>query len=220
MCDRAAAITTRRQALRSLAGQTSARLLALVSVALLVAVVLVSLPAPPSGRNGIVAASLAAVGMVVVLVGPVEWFVHRYLLHASEWSLPRRRLGTGVAHTEHHRDPDDLRWLFLSGIDVAAMVLAFGALCSGWALPLGLLADPGGGTPSGTWLVPWLAAWSAATFALLHYEWVHLLVHTRYRPRSGYYRRLVANHRRHHHRNPQRWLGVTSTLGDRLFGTS
>ena len=54
---------------------------------------------------------------------------------------------------------------------------------------------------------------------MAHYEWVHLLVHTRYRPRSRYYRRLARNHRLHHYRNEDYWLGVTSNLGDRLLRT-
>lgn len=54
---------------------------------------------------------------------------------------------------------------------------------------------------------------------LAHYEWVHLLVHTRYRPKWPYYRGLARNHRRHHRRNEDYWLGVTSNTGDRLLRT-
>ena len=58
-----------------------------------------------------------------------------------------------------------------------------------------------------------------AYVALGHYEWTHLLVHTRYRPKSRYYKRLARNHRRHHFRNEDYWMGITSNLGDRMFGT-
>jgi sterol desaturase/sphingolipid hydroxylase (fatty acid hydroxylase superfamily) len=59
----------------------------------------------------------------------------------------------------------------------------------------------------------------AGLVALLHYEWVHLLVHSRYRPRSRYYSRLAKNHRLHHFRNESYWLGVTIDTGDRLART-
>ena len=58
-----------------------------------------------------------------------------------------------------------------------------------------------------------------AYLSLAHYEWVHLMVHTRYRPKTRFYRRLATNHRLHHYRNEKYWLGVTSNLGDRLLGT-
>jgi hypothetical protein len=57
-------------------------------------------------------------------------------------------------------------------------------------------------------------------FALaLHYEWVHLLVHTRVVPRTRLYQRLWRNHRLHHFKNEHYWYGVTMLSGDRLFGT-
>ena len=58
-------------------------------------------------------------------------------------------------------------------------------------------------------------------FALaLHYEWVHFLVHTRYRPRSARYEKLWRNHRLHHFKNEHYWYGVTMLSGDRLLGTA
>jgi hypothetical protein len=55
--------------------------------------------------------------------------------------------------------------------------------------------------------------------ALAHYEWTHLLVHSRYRPKSRFYARLSRNHRLHHFRNERYWLGVTSNSGDRILRT-
>ena len=62
-------------------------------------------------------------------------------------------------------------------------------------------------------------AWSAAAVGLLHYEWVHLLIHTRHRCRTRYYAALERHHRLHHYRNEHFWLGVTARSGDRLFRT-
>jgi len=68
-------------------------------------------------------------------------------------------------------------------------------------------------------LATYLTALLAAYVTLAHYEWTHLLVHTRYRPKNRYYKRLEANHRLHHYRNEHYWLGVTSNLGDRVLRT-
>jgi sterol desaturase/sphingolipid hydroxylase (fatty acid hydroxylase superfamily) len=64
-----------------------------------------------------------------------------------------------------------------------------------------------------------LTAWLLAAAGLLHYEFVHLMVHTRYRPHTRYYRGLARHHRLHHFRNERYWLGVTSNSGDRLMRT-
>ena len=64
-----------------------------------------------------------------------------------------------------------------------------------------------------------LTAVAAAAVALSHYEWSHFLFHTAYRPRTNRYRRLKANHRRHHWRDEHAWLGITSNLADRTLRT-
>jgi hypothetical protein len=144
--------------------------------------------------------------------GPVEWVIHLHLLHAPEQSFTSRRLGTGAGHREHHLDPTDLQWLMLRGVDAAVFMVAFAVLTAAWVFPLTLLT---GSTALGTYLT----ALSLVALGLAHYEWVHLLVHTTYRPRTRYYRRLARNHRRHHYRNEKFWLGVTTNSGDRLFRT-
>jgi sterol desaturase/sphingolipid hydroxylase (fatty acid hydroxylase superfamily) len=133
-------------------------------------------------------------------------------LHAPEASFRTRRLGTGSGHTEHHRDPGDLRWLLLTWRDAAIFAGGIGLITASWAAPLGLAF---GSSPSRAAL----SAWTVGLIALAHYEWTHLLVHTRYRCRSRYYRALARHHRLHHYRNEQYWLGVTSRWGDRLLGT-
>ena len=148
----------------------------------------------------------------VLIAGPVEWIIHRHLLHAEPTSWTSRTLGTGLRHREHHLDPPDIDWLMLRGVDAAVFVVAFGAITAGWTLPL--LAVTGSDL-----LGPFLSAWMLAAIGLAHYEWVHLLVHSRYRCRSRYYARLARNHRRHHYRNERYWLGVTTNSGDRLMRT-
>ena len=68
-------------------------------------------------------------------------------------------------------------------------------------------------------LGPSLTGAAIASLSLLHYEWSHYLFHSKYRPRTRYYARLKRNHRLHHWRNENYWLGVTSNFGDRVIGT-
>jgi hypothetical protein len=155
---------------------------------------------------------VGAIALIVAIVGPFEWVVHKYALHAPEESWRYRVAKTGVGHRQHHVDPPDLQWLMLRPIDVGvylpqiALMLAVIA-----ALPLWMAGAP--------ILGPYLTAFAAAGVGLAHYELTHLLVHTRYRPRSRYYSRLARHHRLHHFRNEQYWLGVTSNSGDRLLHT-
>ncbi len=154
----------------------------------------------------------AVVVLTIVLTGPVEWFLHLFLLHAPDDSYRMRRLGTGTGHREHHLDPSHVGWLLLAGRDALTFQLMIAAFTAAWlALPLQLFGQPV--------LAPYLTGVATSWLVLLHYEWVHLLVHTRYRARNRYYRRLTTNHRLHHFRNEHHWLGVTSNFGDRLLGT-
>ncbi len=149
----------------------------------------------------------AAVVLGVFAAWPLqEWLIHVFILHfrplrvgrwAIDFAVPRK-------HRAHHLDPWHIELLF---IPIQGYVIGIPQLL---VLSLGLL-------PSVQ-----LAA-TAVTFYLLmtlRYEWVHFLVHTRYRPRSRYYRRLWRNHRLHHCKNENYWYGVTMLGGDRLLGTA
>jgi hypothetical protein len=159
---------------------------------------------------------LVVLAVMALLVGPFEWAVHKYLLHASPDAWTSRRLGTGSGHREHHIDPPLLRWLLLPGAD-AAIFLALLMLVAAVSVSPVVVVVSGASFASVSASVT--TAWVLTAFALVHYEWVHLLVHTSYRPRSRFYARLARNHRWHHYRNEAHWLGVTSNLGDRLLGT-
>lgn len=200
---RADGLTTKRHALRAFSPCGSARVLASAVIVVFGFRLLV---------GGFGVGDLAVGIVTLLLVGPVEWMLHRAVLHAPDDSWSSRRLGTGSGHRRHHQDPPDLDWLLLSGTDAIAAVAGFGMLTAGWVSALTAVL----GTAM---LGPVLTGWSLAVMALGHYEWVHLLIHTRYRCRTRWYRALAANHRRHHFRNERFWLGVTTNTGDRLFGT-
>ena len=156
-----------------------------------------------------------AVG-VALAVGPVEWIIHRTLLHAPRGRWISEQLGTRDSHERHHSEPDDLDWLLLRRLNAIG---SCGAIVGPAVLiTLGVATALGDVSNRAAWATAATGA-LVALLALLHYEWVHLLVHSRYQPRSGFYRRLDRHHRLHHFRNEQYWLGVTSNSGDRLFGT-
>lgn len=135
-----------------------------------------------------------------------EWLIHVFILHYRPVTILGRTLDFPVpqSHRRHHRDPWNIDILFIpSHVFLYAIPLQV-ALWVGLAptLPLAFTG---------------LAAFYAFT---LHYEWVHYLVHTRYRPKSWLYDRLWRNHRLHHCKNEHYWFGVTMLSGDRLLGTA
>jgi hypothetical protein len=146
-------------------------------------------------------------GLALLLFWPFEeWLIHVFLLHAKPFTLLGRRFDLALAqkHRRHHAEPTNLSILF---IPLASYL---------YSLPLMALL---------WWAVtPTLElALSGATFHLalgLRYEWVHFLIHTRYRPRTWWFRRLWRNHRLHHFRNERHWYGVTMLAGDRVLGTA
>lgn len=60
---------------------------------------------------------------------------------------------------------------------------------------------------------------SNQALAMLLYEWVHMLVHTPYAPRSATLKRLKALHTWHHFKHEGYWFGVTATWVDGVMGT-
>lgn len=155
---------------------------------------------------------LAALAVTLGLTGTVEWVIHKFLLHAPADSLRMRKLKTGTGHRQHHLDPNDIDWILLSRVDAITFLVALAAFSALWGLPLFVALDANIG-PS------YLSALTLACLGLAHYEWTHLMVHARYRPRLAFYASLARHHRLHHFRNEGYWLGVTSNSGDRLLGT-
>jgi len=200
---RADDLQTKREIVRVYLGRGSSRVLITAAVVLGAARLAV---------GGFGWGDLIVFAVTVAIAGTVEWIIHKFLLHAAEDSWTSRTLGTGSGHRRHHLDPPDIGWLMLRGLDAAVFITAFGAVTAAWTIPLMWLTGS-------ALLGPFLTAWALAAIGLAHYEWVHLMVHTRYRPRTRYYRRLAGNHRLHHFRNEHYWLGVTTNTGDRLLHT-
>ncbi|MGD9704468.1 MAG: sterol desaturase family protein [Acidimicrobiia bacterium] len=155
---------------------------------------------------------IGALAAVVVAQPFIEWGLHRFVLHRPAWTIAGTMIDPGASHRGHHRVPDDVAGALLGTPyaigDSFAIIVAICAVGLGFAPLIG--GYPVGGVTS---------AAAAGCAGLLWYEWAHLLFHTGYRPRSAWFRRLRTNHRRHHHRDERRWLGITSTIADRIVGT-
>lgn len=187
---------TYRDALALLCRQPGPRALVLLVAALAAARVAL---APWSWRDTALLAAWLA------LRGPLEWVLHTYVWHARPLPLLRVSLPNTITrmHREHHGNPHDPGTLFFGWRNIT---LATAALLAGGALVL-----------------PWTLALTGVLGVLLvtsAYEWCHLVAHSRIRPRSALFRHVIASHRHHHFRDEHRCMGVSSTLGDRLFGTA
>ncbi len=149
----------------------------------------------------------AAIVLGIAAFWPLqEWLIHVFILHYRPVTVLGRTLDFPVpqSHRAHHRDPWNIDILFIpSHVFLYAIPLQV-------ALWVGLAPT-----------LP-LAFTGLATFYVLtlHYEWVHYMVHTRYRPTWWLYDRLWRNHRLHHCKNENYWYGVTMLSGDRLLGTA
>jgi len=201
--ERADELTTLGDVIRTYASHRSPQVMfAGIAVALVLRVVV--------GQFGW--ADLMVVAITLVLTGVVEWVLHLHVLHAPDDSIRMTKYKTGAGHREHHLDPPNIGWLMLGWHDVAIFLGMLAIWNLTWPIVLALVL----GAPI---LGTYLSALLLSYVMLAHYEWTHLLAHTRYRPRLPYYRRLKINHRLHHYRNEHHWLGVTSNVGDRVLGT-
>lgn len=136
--------------------------------------------------------AMAVVG--VALAWPAfEWVLH-VGLHVPPIRVGRWRIDPELCrrHRRHHLHPgvvDDLLLppRFLAGLAVL-----------GWlGLPLLFGLRPG------------LTAAAALHIGGVLNGWVHLLTHTRVRPRSRYYAWVRRNHHLHHFKNHRRWFAFT-----------
>ncbi len=148
---------------------------------------------------------LVIVAAILAVQPFTEWVIHVFLLHFRPRTVSGRQVDPLAAreHRAHHRDPRELRLVF-----VPIPVLLRGAVVYGAAFLL---------------LLPTLSLGMTAIVTglamLLTYEWTHYLIHTSYRPRGRYYRYVWRAHRLHHYRNEHYWFGVTVHLADHVLRT-
>ncbi len=145
----------------------------------------------------------------------VEWVIHKHLLHLPAKTIRGRRIELygSIQHRNHHRSPSDLNRVLLKRVEVISFIVQIAIIMALGTLAIGTL---------GGWPVLPLAL-TGITFAylgLFRYEWSHFLIHTPYVPKTRWYRTIWRNHRLHHFKNEDYWMGVSSNLGDRLLGTN
>lgn len=137
--------------------------------------------------------------------GILEWAIHVWLYHASPLPLLGWRLAseTSELHRQHHENPHDLSRLLIThkGVLILACLvfsgsaLVFQSFNFAATMTLGLVVVG------------------------VMIEVVHLICHCRIPHKHGVMRRLVWLHRHHHWNDPDNFYGVSSSLGDKLFGT-
>jgi sterol desaturase/sphingolipid hydroxylase (fatty acid hydroxylase superfamily) len=155
--------------------------------------------------------------MIAGLIGVtpfVEWAIHVYMLHAPPFTLFGRRVEmlTAREHRAHHEAPGVLDGVLLPvyGVLVFLPMIAL----ADWAMSFPIALVLGGPR------LAYATTGVLSSFAILaSYEWIHFLIHTPYRPKGRYFRAIWRNHRLHHFKNERYWFGVTSTVGDRVYGT-
>jgi sterol desaturase/sphingolipid hydroxylase (fatty acid hydroxylase superfamily) len=158
--------------------------------------------------------AVMAVGLVAVTPF-VEWAIHVYLLHSPPFTVFGRRVEvlTAREHRTHHESPARLGGVLLPvyGVLVFLPLIAL----TNWALSFPISLVLGGPR------LAYATTGVLVSFTIVAaYEWTHFLIHAPYKPRRRYFRAIWRNHRLHHYKNERFWFGVTSTVGDRLIGTS
>jgi sterol desaturase/sphingolipid hydroxylase (fatty acid hydroxylase superfamily) len=147
---------------------------------------------------------LTAAAVIALIYPLVEYLMHRYVLHSR--FLYRHQMTAALwkrIHYDHHQNPNDLSVLF-------------GALYT--TLPtIFVIASPVG------WLIAGLpgaaAAFATALVLFSLYEFCHCIQHLPFMPRWHWLRELKRHHLAHHFHNEHGNFGITSFIGDRIFGT-
>lgn len=146
------------------------------------------------------------VAAVILAIEPfAEWVLHVFVLHLRPRTIAGRRLDPLFArrHRMHHRDPRNVRLVFVPLPVLAGFFLLLGAV-GGLAIPDHRIG---------------LTAFATMTTFLFGYEWSHFLIHSTYVPRSALFRAVWRAHILHHYKNEQYWFGVTNPVADFVLRT-
>lgn len=145
-----------------------------------------------------------ALSWVVAILGflafwPMEYAIHRYLLH----ELPQLMPGAYRGHVAHHQAPKDVKYLLtpnrynLTG-HVLIIVIA-GAITRNVNLTAAFLAG--------------------VCVGQLFYEWKHFVSHRPIVPLTPWGKAMKKRHLLHHHLDAEYWFGVSNPVFDYVMGT-
>lgn len=146
----------------------------------------------------------AGILLITAVVWPFfEWVFH-VVIHLRPLRIGRLTLDPLPArkHRMHHVDPTVIDHTLVP--PSALVIMAAGSIAGYWYL-----------------LGPHLGLTAAICFHLggLANGWVHLLAHSRYVPRSRFFRWVRRTHTLHHFKNEGYWFGFTGPFVDVLLGT-
>lgn len=140
-----------------------------------------------------------------LLRGIFEWLTHAFFYHAKKIPFLGFRIKGDVwrQHMKHHKDPRDLKRILITykGVSVPPIVFFVFTFVVSSNLSLSFSLA--------------LASLMLGAFV----ELGHLVCHCEIRHRTEFMKRFVLLHRHHHSTDPNSCYGLTSTLGDRAFGT-
>jgi hypothetical protein len=144
--------------------------------------------------------------LVILAIEPfAEWLLHVFVLHLRPREVAGLRIDPLFArrHRMHHRDPRNVRLVFVPLPVLAGFYVGLGAV-SGLLIPDHRIG---------------LCAFATMTTFLFGYEWSHYLIHSPYVPRSAAFRAVWRAHILHHYKNEQFWFGVTNPVADYVLRT-
>jgi hypothetical protein len=140
-------------------------------------------------------------GVALFYLSEYGW--HRFIFHAPPSNLPWLRRMQNRLHYDHHVEPSRLDLLFLPAWflvpNLSITFLIAWALLGDWQWALSLIMG--------------------AMLGLFHYEWVHYIAHTPYRPYTRFGRWMKKYHLWHHFKNEHFWYGVSNPVLDVVHRT-
>lgn len=144
-------------------------------------------------------ATILALALGALVYAIAEYVVHRYLLHEFPRLLPVLYRG----HAEHHRQPQEMKYLF-SPVHYDILIYCV-------YIPL-------------VWLlfrrISVVAPVVTGTLLFqLYYQWMHYAAHRPVVPRTAWGRWMKKKHLLHHYKDEYAWYGVSHPVLDYAMGT-
>lgn len=148
---------------------------------------------------------LLAIYFVIGLVGYmfIEYITHRFLFHLKTPDNPYLLKFLKRIHYDHHKDPNDLKLLFLPLWYTIPNLLTAGIIF--FFLESTLIGT--------------LSFVSGTILMLLIYEWKHYVAHRPIKPRTKFGIWVKKLHLLHHFKNENYWYGVSTPFVDVIFRT-
>jgi 4-hydroxysphinganine ceramide fatty acyl 2-hydroxylase len=143
----------------------------------------------------------ALIGALVFFTS--EYTTHRFLFHARPSRVGRILKLQHRLHYDHHVDPPKLDLLFLPWWFTVPVTVLYFLVYYAITRNAGLAAS----------------LMFGSLVALTYYEWVHLVAHVPFIPRTPIGKYMKKYHLWHHYKNERLWYGVTNPSMDFVMST-